>query len=320
MNENLAEFLAREDDHYRSRSAAAPPGGETAAEPDENLLALLADGLISAAQREELLKQAAANPQVRKRVAAIVAEWDETVEIAGGAPAAGWEEPPGAADDAGGAGGRIFKLRRAAAYALAASLFFAAGTWLYLASRTGPANNYGINLAAFLSGDAALTELGIDLRQRTTRAETAPAISEQDYAAALEKLDPALRKNPPPADALALATRAALSANRFEDAAGFAERWAAAAPRDAAAHNAYGLALYRLKRFEEALGAFERAIALAPNDADFHLNAALAADATDDMAQAPVARQHLTRFLELAPNDPRREEAARWRQRLDKQP
>ncbi|GAG46553.1 unnamed protein product, partial [marine sediment metagenome] len=149
---------------------------------------------------------------------------------------------------------------------------------------------------------------------RALRAEVEPAITEAEYRRAIEKLRIPLEQAPPPADALAIATRAGLSARFFEDAVGYAEKWRGAAPENPHAHNGWGLALYNLNEFVEALAAFEQAIELAPDWAPYRLNAALAADEADLFEQA---RRHLLEFKRLAPDDPNMGEIDRWLRRLE---
>lgn len=313
MNERLAQFLARE---YDGRAVVANPSpGE---HPDENLWALLAEGLISPSQRDALLAHTQRCPACRRRMAVVVKDWDAAVTLADGAPAAGWSDAEAARAPATTTPQfpplRALLRRPAFRFAMAACVLIVAGLGWYVA--VGPASSstdYGIAVAMLTPADAPLTALGVDLRRRGVRADIAPALSEQDYRAAIAKLRADLDRKDAPAEALALATRAALSARFFSDAVQYARRWTLAALDQAAAHNALGLALYQQNGFDAALAAFERAIALSPDRPDYHLNAALAADEAD---QIDVARQHLERFKALAPDDPRMADIDRWLRRL----
>ncbi len=297
MNKRLATFLARESDRDNSDCRG---GG-----PDDNAWALLADGLISPHQREELLQHTRTCSRCRRLMSAIVAEWDDDVQIAGGEPAALSHEVAGVP--------WLFRLKPSR-YALAASVVIVVGLGIYFGREIGRGpQDYGVDLALLVGADAPLTDLGIDLRRRTVRAEASPAITEAEYRAAIDKLRDELDKEPASMDALAIATRAALSARFFEDAADYAGAWRRNAQRDPEAQNAFGLACYQLNRFGEALPAFERAVELTPDRMEYRLNAALAADQAD---QIDAARQHLLELKRLAPNYPGMDEIDRWLRQL----
>lgn len=238
-------------------------------------------------------------------MSAIVAEWDDDVQIAGGEPAALSHEVAGVP--------WLFRLKPSR-YALAASVVIVVGLGIYFGREIGRGpQDYGVDLALLVGADAPLTDLGVDLRRRTVRAEASPAINEAEYRAAIDKLRDELDKEPASMDALAIATRAALSARFFEDAADYAEAWRRNAQRDPEAQNAFGLACYQLNRFGEALPAFERAVELTPDRMEYRLNAALAADQAD---QIDAARQHLLELKRLAPNYPGMDEIDRWLRQL----
>ncbi|MCK4340679.1 MAG: tetratricopeptide repeat protein [Phycisphaerae bacterium] len=301
MNKRLAEYVARAYDRHSGRGASVP--GE---HPDDNLWALLADGLISSLERDDLLAHVQQCPDCRRRMAAIVREWDETVEIAGGQTAAGFEDKVEVQDQETESelpGPRIIKLwRRASTYAVAACLLLVVGAGLYFGLRPGPPSDYGLDTTYLVSADAPLTDFGLELSHRGMRGDTEPAITEAEYRSLLGKLEPELAKSEPAVKALALAARLALSARFFHDAAKYGQQWVAAAPRDASAHNAHGLALFHENEFEAALAAFERAIELAPDRVEYRLNAALAADEAD---QIDRAREHLLQLKKTAPDHPR---------------
>lgn len=298
MDKQLSTFLAREFD---GRSNDCQGGG-----PDDNMWALLADGLISPHQREELLQHTETCSQCRQRMSAIVAEWDDDVQIAGGEPAALADEVAGVP--------WLFSLKPSR-YALAAGLVIVAGLGIYFGGERGSGSpDYGVDLALLVSADSPLTDLGVDLRQRTVRADVVPAMGEAEYRATIGKLQEELGKKDPSMDAQAIATRVALSARFFEDAVVYAEAWRREAQGAPEAQNAFGLACYQLNRFDEALPAFERAVGLAPDRMEYRLNAALAADQAD---QIDAARQHLLELQKLAPNYPGMDEIDRWLRQLD---
>ena len=73
-------------------------------------------------------------------------------------------------------------------------------------------------------------------------------------------------------DALSLLGIMAARSRHPEAAADFLGRAATAKPKDATAHNNYGIALKNLERFEEALGSFEQALKIMPDFAEAHYN------------------------------------------------
>jgi tetratricopeptide (TPR) repeat protein len=306
----LARFIAREYDRIAGHAAERSWG----AHPDENDWALLADGLVSAAQRDALVLHAAACPACRRRMSAVVREFPDHLVFANGKPVQ-WPAQRGA----------IWRLivHPRVRYALAACLMLAVAGGLYFALRPSGRDltlvrqtaNYGIDTARLLAASVALTDLGVDIRRRTTREENRALLGEAEYRTVLTKLAPGLSKERPTVDALALATRAALSAHFYSYAEEYARRWGAAAPTDAAAANAEGLAAYQLNRFDVALQAFSRAISLAPSNAEFHLNAALAG--AEAGQPAAFVRRQLEEFRRWAPTDARLPEVERWLKKLN---
>jgi tetratricopeptide (TPR) repeat protein len=298
MSDTLTRFLLQEYDRARRRD------DQPIDHPDENVWALLADGLLSAAQRDELLAHAQTCPHCRQRMSGTVSEWDDDVMISG----------PDAEHRV--ATPLVLTIyRHPVQYAAAACVLVAVGLGLYWGySRHEERAGFGVDASAFLAAGAPLTELGVDLARRTTRSDVAATITERRYRAVLEQLAEPLAAPSPPVEALTLAARAALSAHFFDDASAYARRWAACTPDDPAAHNALGLAAYRQNRFAEALAAFERAVALSPEIAAYRLNAALAADEADEIERAV---EHLRRLRELAPEHPQADALERWLRQLN---
>ena len=291
MSEKLTRFLLREYDRGLQRHRGP------AEHPDENVWALLADGLLSAAQRDELLAHAETCPTCRRRVAATVAEWDEQASIAGGR----------------GESRVLVLYRRPVQYAAAACVLIGVGLSLYFGYPRGEPPGFGVDASLFVGAGVPLTEFGVDLARRSTRGDVTPAITESRYREVLRQLSDALAQPAPPVEVLALATRAALSAHFFDDAATYARRWASRAASEPEAHNAVGLSAYRQNQFIEALAAFERAVELAPENVAYRLNAALAADEADELDRAV---EHLRRLRELAPDNPQADAIERWLRHL----
>lgn len=302
MTEQLVRFLVREYDRDAARGQPAAGHVEDAA------WALLADGLISPAERDAVLDHAAACPACRKRLSLVTRELPDGVLIAGGAPSKLLAARPAPV---------LLRLRRFSTYAAAAVVLLAVGAGIWWRTRPGPARPL---LPPDLTPVAvvALTDLGVDLRRRTVRDNLPVAMTADNYRKVLATLDPELQKPSPRPDALTAATRAALAARFAEDALAYAQRWATAAPNDDEAANAVGLAAYLLNRFDEALAAFERALTLVPAAsttaaAELHLNAALAAAEIGDTGKV---RSHLQAFKNLLHDDPRIPEIDRWLARL----
>jgi len=294
MPDDLVTFLAREHDRTH-------PGGETAGCPSDEFWAQLADGLISADERDGLVAHISRCVKCRKRAAGILAEMDVaklTLPPAKGVVSWPW----------------ILRLHPTRC-AMAAAVLLAVGAGLYFGLGRRVPIDYGVDGSGFLPADASLTELGFDLRGRATRDESKPLIGEAAYRTAADKLRKHLEQPSPPPAALALATRAALSAGFVDDAAVYAAKWVQAAPDDPAARNALGLAEFQHDRFAEALAAFERAAELAPHRAACHLNAAMAAQQISDGGRTAT---HLRRFLQLAPGGPRAAEVRQWLDRLER--
>ncbi|MFA5865998.1 MAG: tetratricopeptide repeat protein [Phycisphaerae bacterium] len=294
-NDELIQFLAGEFDRSRPNDT----GLEC---PDENLWARLADGLIAGGEREELIRHIAHCPECRRRTSQILNEIDEGA--LSHLPATTLIAP------------ESWLIRfRPWVLALAASIVLAVGVSLfYTLNRSGPAD-YGVSTRGMLLAQADLSELGIEPGRGIARAEGVPTMEQAAYRQALTKLKPYLDQSSPPSDALALATRAALSARFINDAIGYAEKWTQVAPADSGAWNSLGLARFQKNHFAEALQAFQKAIELDPNMASFYLNAALAADQAD---QPTKAGRYLTRFIQLASNHPEIDKAKKWLTRLEK--
>ncbi len=308
MSDKLARFLACEYDRgsARERRPAGP-------HPDENVWALLADGLISPEERDGLLSHAEMCSECRQRVAATVREWDDDLVIASGRPARGFaDEERWAARPSM----HVFRTRiislwgQHRTYALAACVLIAVGAGLYWGLRP---RGYGIDEALLVAANAPLTDMGLVLGRRGVRDDIKAAISEAEYRDLIIRLESELTRPEPATETLALATRAALSARFFDDAARYSRQWTDAAPKDAPAHNTHGLALFHQNEFARALSAFAQAIELAPDRMEYRLNAALAADEADHIDQA---RNHLRHLKATVPNHPQMREIDRWLNQL----
>jgi tetratricopeptide (TPR) repeat protein len=298
MSEKMARHLAREFDRLATR-AAGP-----AEHPDENAWALLADSLLPAAARADVLRHASVCGPCRRRLALLAGEADEIAEAAGSLAM------KRSAPDS-----RIIRLWRwPAIVAAAAILLLAVGIRLYrdVWGNTSTAIG-GVAVARLLPAEAPLTRFGVPLEKQVQPIESAPALAASEYTAMLGKLSPALRGERPAAATLLLATRASLSAHAYQDALAYAARWKGIAPADPGAYNAYGLASFMLNRMGDARVAFEHAVALAPDRPEYQLNAALAADRS---GAVETAREHLLRLKSLAPTDPPPAEIDAWLKRL----
>lgn len=298
MSEELVHFLASQYD--------GQPRDDPGPHPDENLWALLADGLIAPSERDALVEHAASCRDCRQRMSAIIAEWPEEVTIASAdiSSAAPQTQGKGARKSTG----RFVRLLRypSVRYAAAACVAVSAVAYLYFGSPGGP--GYGVDDSRWAAAGAPLTDFGVGLGA-AGRADSQPGLRAAEYHSSIDTLQARLERP----EALALATRAALTARFFDDALEYAARWISRAPNQPDAHNALGLALFHTNRFEEALAAFEQAIKLSGGQPNYHLNAALAADNCD---QIVAAVNHLRRFKELVPNYGRMDEIERWLRRI----
>jgi tetratricopeptide (TPR) repeat protein len=197
--------------------------------------------------------------------------------------------------------------------ALAAGLILFVGLLYYFDAASS--NVLGVDGGRFVAANADLSQVGVDVTGAVARDDDEPLIDQQDYQQIIAKLSPGLSGSVTSADALALATRAALSARFFDDAVGYGQRWVAIAADNPDAFNALGLAQFQRGRFEGALASFEKAVVLSPRSPAFLLNAAMAADQTDDVAKTV---RYLRTFVQLAPAHPRIEDVKKWLVRLEK--
>ena len=287
-SEELVKFLGSEWD----KSAHDRPSDSC---PDENVWAQLAEGSISPAERDDLVRHIAYCPTCRRRASQVLADSDESVLSLPPSQLLRRAEP------------RLLRFRPAV-YAVAAVLVLAVGAGLYWRAASGGLDR-GVDTSRFVLAEADLTALGVDLGQRAIRGDLEPRIDESTYRSAMAKLRPDLESAEPSLSALALAARAGLSARFADDAAMYAQKWVDQQPGDPAALNALGMARYLQGRFAEALDAFGRAATIRPEWVEVHLNAALAADQAD---RIDAAIGHLGRIIELAPNYPQIDAIKRW--------
>jgi len=287
-SEDLVKFLGSE----RDRSAPGRPAGRC---PDDNVWAQLAEGLILPSERDDLVRHIADCSTCRRRASQVLAESD----------AADLSLPP--SELLRRVEPRLFRFGPAV-YAMAAVLVVAVGAGLYWRATSGRLD-WGVDASRFVLAEADLTALGVDLAQRSIRADLEPRIDESTYRSAIAKLRPDLEAAEPSPSALALAARAGLSARFADDAAVYAQKWVDQRPTDPAAFNALGMARYLQGHFDEALDAFGTAATMRPEWVEVHLNAALAADQAD---RIDAAIGHLGRVIELAPNHPQIDAMKRW--------
>lgn len=320
MSDGFGHFVADQHD----RTAQAHPGPH----PDEEQWALLDDGLISPEDRDALVEHAASCSDCRRRLGAIISEWTDEVMIPASAEgvfttevsAAGSVAEPEAeaqAQDKPVSSERstqplLLRLARSTTlrYAAAACVVLGVSVFLYI----GPKSDIGAGLttAQWIRPDAALTELGAGLGAGR-RADPEVTLGEDEYRAALQTL----QEDMPHPRALELAARAALTARFFDEAMEYAARWVEVMPDDPGAHNALGLALFNTGQFDKAYEHFAEAIRLGGDRPAYELNAALSADSAD---RTERAIQHIRRFKQIAPTDPRIPEIDRWLKRLGAEP
>lgn len=167
-----------------------------------------------------------------------------------------------------------------------------------------------IGAAVLTRADADLLTLGVQLDGSRTRG-AAPRLPATAYDALAARLAPRIAADPA---ALAILTRAALSAGRYEAARRHAERWIAATAAQpptarALAHNALGLAWSGAERFEPAVVAFEAALQLDAANPAYQLNAGVALARSGDARRAADV---LTRWLRTAGSHPERRQVERW--------
>ncbi len=289
----LVEFLVRN----AAKRPTAPPAPDQPA-VDENTLALLDGGLLDEQERAGLIGALARDAGLRRRAGQALAAM-----AAGRGRRRAWP----IALFVGGPWGGL---------ALAAGLAIVVGLGIYLKVFRGPAvEDYAGSFDAgrLAEADGALDQFGVPLTGKRVRGLPEPLLTDQQYQDGMAKLRPALGRPDPPVGAVTLATRAALAAGKYDEAADFARRWAAAAPAEPAARNALGLAGFQQGQFAGALAQFEQATAMAPREPAFHINAALAADRDN---QAAKAAEHLEQFTALAPNHPQIEAVRKWLARL----